>query len=48
MRSENLVTRPLSRKNYVRTALVAFGAVAMAASTYIAWPALTHLGTKLV
>ena len=48
MRTENLSTKPINRNNYVQTALVAFGVVAMAASAYIAWPALTHLGTKIV
>lgn len=48
MRTENLTTKPLNRSNYVQTALVALGVVAMAASTYIAWPALSHLSTKIV
>jgi len=47
MRVENLTTKP-RKANYLGVVLAGLGAVAATASTIIAWPALTHLGEKLL
>jgi hypothetical protein len=47
MRSENISARPEARQN-VAIALVIFGFAAIPASIYVAWPALVHLGEKLI
>ncbi len=47
MRAENITTRPPER-GYLNKVLVILGAVAVTAGTYVAWPALAHLGSKLV
>jgi len=47
MKSENITARPEQRQNVV-IALALFGFAAIPASIYVAWPALVHLGEKLV
>lgn len=48
MRTENVRTSPFEGSRYVRRVLTVLGVIAFSAGTYVAWPALTHLGTKLV
>lgn len=47
MRAENLTTRPRDSR-YLRNTLLILGTIAVSASFYVAWPALAHLGGKLV
>lgn len=47
MRSENITAKPESRHNVV-IALAIFGFAAIPASLYVAWPALVHIGEKLI
>ncbi|HEX9777486.1 MAG TPA: hypothetical protein VGA63_05005 [Geopsychrobacteraceae bacterium] len=47
MKSENITARPETRQNVV-VALAIFGIAAIPASLYVAWPALAHLGGKLL
>lgn len=47
MRAENNQSKPVSDK-YLRNALLAMGVVALSASLYVAWPALVHLGSKMI
>ncbi len=47
MRIENLTSKP-RKANYLGVVLAGLGVVAATASTIIAWPALTHLGEKLL
>lgn len=47
MRAENSQSKPVSDK-YLRNTLVAMGVAAFAASVYVAWPALAHLGSKMI
>ncbi len=47
MRVENITTKPRN-SGYLKTVLAVLGAVAVSAGTYVAWPALTYLGEKLV
>lgn len=48
MRSENLRTSPLDGSRYVHRVLVVLGVIAFSAGTYVAWPALAHLGSKMI
>lgn len=47
MRSENITARPESR-HQVAVAVALFGFAAIPAAIYVAWPALVHLGEKLI
>ena len=47
MRVENSQSKPVSDK-YLRNTLMAMGVVALSASLYVAWPALVHLGSKMI
>ena len=47
MRVENLTSKP-RKANYLGIVLAGLGALAATASTIVAWPALTHLGDKLL
>lgn len=47
MKVENSSTRPEGRKT-VSYLLAAMGVFALPVSVYVAWPALTHLGGKLI
>lgn len=46
-RIENITSTPRDAK-YLNRSLIFLGAFAVAASIYVAWPALTHLGMKLL
>ncbi|MFO7983331.1 MAG: hypothetical protein R6V08_07775 [Desulfuromonadales bacterium] len=48
MKKENVRTNPLEGSRYVSSALVVLGIIAFSAGTYVAWPALVHLGSKIV
>ena len=48
MRAENLETQPLDSRKYLQKVLVVFGVIAFSASAYVAWPALVHIGAKLI
>jgi hypothetical protein len=47
MNPENITARPDERQKVV-VALAIFGLAAIPASIYVAWPALVHIGEKLV
>jgi len=47
MRVENITSKPRDAK-YLNKTLVFLGAFAAMASVYVAWPALMHLGQKLL
>lgn len=47
MRTENITARPEPRQN-VAVALILIGFAAIPAAIYVAWPALIHLGEKLI
>lgn len=48
MRKEDVKTSPFEGSQYVRRALVVLGVISVSAGTYVAWPALVHLGSKIV
>ncbi|HEX9779059.1 MAG TPA: hypothetical protein VGA63_13005 [Geopsychrobacteraceae bacterium] len=47
MKAENITAKPEPR-NRVVVALAVIGLVAIPAAFFVAWPALVHLGEKLV
>lgn len=47
MRAEDITSKPRDAK-YLSRSLTVAGIVAFAASVYIAWPALMHLGQKIL
>ena len=47
MRAENLTAKPEPR-NRVVVALAIIGMAAIPAAIFVAWPALVHIGEKLV
>ena len=47
MRTENLKSQPKESK-YLKPVLVVLGFMAASASAVVAWPALTHIGEKLI
>lgn len=47
MRSENITAKPETRQN-VAFALAIVGFAAIPAAIYVAWPALVHIGEKLI
>jgi hypothetical protein len=47
MRAENITSKPRDAK-YLTTSLMAFGLFAFLSSIYVAWPALSHLGGKIL
>lgn len=47
MRVENITSKPREAK-YISRSLVFMGGFAVVASIYVAWPALVHLGQKLL
>jgi hypothetical protein len=47
MRAENVTSKPRDAK-YLKNSLMVFGVCAFLSSMYVAWPALTHLGGKIL
>jgi len=47
VRAENLSAKPDPR-NRVVVALAVFGLAAIPAALFVAWPALVHIGQKLI
>jgi len=47
MRVENITSKPRDAK-YLNKSLAVLGVIAATASLYVAWPALVHLGQKLL
>lgn len=47
MRAENLTAKPEERSR-VAVVLAIFGFAAIPAAIYVAWPALVHIGEKLI
>ena len=48
MKTENLNSKPVNTRTYLRYVLLVLGAVAVTAASYVAWPALVHIGSKLI
>jgi len=47
MRAENITAKP-EKRDQVVIALTLIGMIAIPAALFVAWPALVHLGAKLV
>jgi len=47
MRVENITSKPRDAK-YLNKSLVVLGVFAVAGFVYVAWPALMHLGQKVL
>lgn len=47
MRAENITAKPDPRSRVV-VALAIFGFAAIPAAIFVAWPALVHIGEKLI
>ncbi|WP_291316579.1 hypothetical protein [Desulfuromonas sp.] len=48
MKQENIVSSRPQASNYVKATMVAMGIAAFSASAFVAWPALSHIGAKLI
>jgi hypothetical protein len=47
MRVENITSKPRDAR-YLNASLTVFGLFALLSSLYVAWPALAHLGGKIL